>query len=238
MNIVGLMRVKNEARWIERCIRSILPACSRVIVMDDHSTDGTPEICSAIPAVEVHDSPFTGLDEARDKNWLLDQARDADWILMIDGDEMLEAGGAAKLSKAAEAAAPRVKALAFRVLYLWDTEEQYRVDGVYGRLARASMFRPGSHRFIPTGVGGNFHCGNVPLALQLDSLNPGLALLHFGYLHKGDRIRKYHWYREQDPNNKFEDGYRHMVIGDLFPAHSEFRHAGPLQLEALCTRPI
>src|SRR5437899_367770 len=89
----GVFRVKNEARWIERSVRSVLPVCDRVLVMDDHSTDDTAAICRSL-GVEVVESPFFDLNEARDKNWLLDQVK-ADWILMIDGDEVLASGHAA-----------------------------------------------------------------------------------------------------------------------------------------------
>ena len=94
--MIGLMRVKNEARWIKRGVESILPVCDQVLIMDDHSTDGTREICASLPKVKAFLSPFApgDLNETRDKNYLLNQSRlfGSDWILMIDGDEMLAEG--------------------------------------------------------------------------------------------------------------------------------------------------
>lgn len=238
MSVVGLLRVQNEARWIERVVRAMLPLCESVLVMDDHSTDATPEICAAIDRVRVLPSPFGGLDEARDKNWLLDQARDAEWVLMIDGDELLAPEAVEALRVAMTGGAP---CLAPRVLYLWDREDQVRVDGVYGRFRRPSLFRPGAHRFVDDGP-PNFHCGNAPLALQRQAeLVEGARLLHFGYLERADRLRKYDWYRQRDGANPNEDGYRHMVIGDVFPPESVFRHGGPLDVVPLadvCTSPL
>jgi hypothetical protein len=49
-------------------------------------------------------------------------------------------------------------------------------------------------------------------------------------MHAEDRIRKYHYYNTIDPNNEFEDQYRHMVIGDIFPANYAGKWAGPLEL--------
>jgi hypothetical protein len=46
--IIGLLRIKNEARWIARVVRSIQPVCGRILIFDDHSTDGTPEICESL----------------------------------------------------------------------------------------------------------------------------------------------------------------------------------------------
>ena len=236
--VTGIMRVKNESRWIERCVRSILPVCDQVIVMDDHSTDDTYEICHEIdPRVSVHMSPFTGLDETRDKNWLLEKAAGSKWIVSIDGDEMLAPGDGEKLIVAMKKSS--YPCLSLRVLYLWDSENSVRVDGVYGDFHRESVFRPNGFKFYTTSAGGNFHCGNVPQGIRgKREVVDDITLFHFGYMYREDRVRKYHWYNLQDPGNKTEDGYRHIVIGDLFPAESRFNHGGPLKmkrLEELCS---
>jgi len=232
--IAAMLRVKNESRWIERVIRSVQPVCERIVVMDDASTDGTAEICSSLGA-EVLRSPFAGLDETRDKNWLLARVirHSPEWILCIDGDEELEQGGADKVRAVARDRG--IGACSLRVAYLWDSPDQVRTDGVYGRFARPSMFRAVTDaRFRSTGNGGNFHCGNVPYGIG-PTLRSEIRLLHYGYMERADRVRKYEWYNRQDPNNYSEDLYRHMVIGDLFPADSQFRHGGPLKLETICT---
>jgi len=64
-------------------------------------------------------------------------------------------------------------------------------------------------------------------------LHTGVRCLHYGYMRPEDRLRKYEWYRNMDSGADLEDGYRHIVIGDIFPADSRFRYAGPLKLEAL-----
>ncbi len=234
MKMVGMLRVKNEARWIERCIGSILPLCDRVIVLDDHSTDDTVSLCAAMPNVTVLPSPFRGLNESRDKNYLLEQVEplQPEWIMAIDGDEMLASGSESALLQAMQG--PHT-CLSPRILYLWDSEDQTRVDGVYGDFHRESLFRfvPGSW-FAGSGDGANFHCGNVPMALrQKRHVLNDVVLLHFGYMHRADRERKYAWYNTQDANNLTEDRYRHMVIGDLFPAESKFMHGGPLTLNSI-----
>lgn len=232
MNVIGLMRVKNEARWIYRCIQSILPVCQRIVVLDDHSTDATPEILASIPGVELIESRFDGLDEARDKNFLLDSVRaEADWVLMIDGDEMLIEHGASTVLRRAMATT-QMRCISLPILYAWDREDQIRVDGVYGNFRRQSVFRPGTARFHSRGA-ANFHCGNVPAEIRPSVSYLETPLLHFGYMHAPDRVRKYQWYNEKDPNNDAEDRYRHMVVGDLFAADSVFRHGGPLELREL-----
>ena len=231
-SIIGMLRVKNESRWIESVLRSIQPVCSEIFVLDDHSTDPTAYQCAHMGA-KVWASPFQGLDETRDKNWLLDQIRPLkpDWILSIDGDEELEPTGPDQIRELVKD--PNIWAYAFRILYLWDSPNQIRVDGIYGKFARESLFRLTDDRFLSTTNGGNFHCGNAPRRLARAAKRSGVQLLHYGYMHRADRLRKYEWYNAKDPNNRAEDMYSHMVIGDVFPADSKFRYGGPLQLAAL-----
>jgi glycosyltransferase involved in cell wall biosynthesis len=88
------MRVKNEARWIRRSIESIRPLCETVVVFDDNSTDETADICRSMDGVLLVRSPYTTLDEIRDKNDLLLKVSQfvPDWVVMIDGDEILANG--------------------------------------------------------------------------------------------------------------------------------------------------
>lgn len=238
MKIVGALRVRNEARWIRRSIESISPICERVHVFDDNSEDDTVAICESVPGVVVYRSPFNTTDEARDKNLMLDQVDKgggADWIIVIDGDEVLKEDekNSGIYDLACGLQQTKASCLSFPILYLWDREDQIRVDGVYGDFMRESAFRYSGERFKRAGAGANFHCGNVPAQLRQNRGYVKAPLLHFGYLHKEDRLRKFVWYNEKDPANRTEDNYRHMVIGDMYPADSKFTHGGPLQLREL-----
>src|SRR5688572_12899231 len=148
--IVGMMRVKNEERWIVRAIQSILPLCERVLVMDDHSIDSTPRLAAQQHRTEVIPSPFDGLNECRDKNFLMDSAVNlgAKWIICIDGDEVLAPDSVQPLLKAI--CNIKVSCISMRIPYLWDREDMVRMDGVYGEFRRHSAFRPGRHRYVST----------------------------------------------------------------------------------------
>ena len=101
--IAGMLRIKNEARWIRAVVASMFPVCERVVILDDHSEDDTVEICRSFgERVRVVESPFTGIDESRDKNHLLSEVRklDPEWCLAIDGDEILEPAADRKISAA------------------------------------------------------------------------------------------------------------------------------------------
>lgn len=214
------MRIKNEAAHIRDVIAGVLPLCGRVFIFDDHSTDDTVAICRSFgDRVTVFLSPFQGLDEARDKNYLLQQilAAGPEWVLWIDGDEVLESSGPAWLRQAAELA-PDVAVYSLRISYLWDDPRHVRTDGIFGRFFRPSFFRlrgQAAHQlyFPASGRGANFHCGNVPLGLVGDARSSRVRLKHYGYMTWERRQAKFRWYTALDPENAVEDYYRH--IGDI-----------------------
>lgn len=86
------MIVKNEARVIERCLRSVRPFITTWVIVDTGSTDGTQDkIGRLLPDVpgELHNRPWVHFGHNRSEALAL--ARDkADYILLIDADEVLE----------------------------------------------------------------------------------------------------------------------------------------------------
>ena len=144
-------------------------------------------------------------------------AKLGDYCIMIDGDEELESAGILSVQGAM---ASGQNCCSLHIVYLWDREDQMRTDKLYREFRRPSLFRliTPELSFKRGNGGGNFHCSSAPVQLLSGIVPIRARLLHYGYLHREDRVRKYHWYNSIDPNNGFEDSYRHMVIGDLFPA--------------------
>lgn len=247
MRFVTMLRIKNEERWIKEVIESTFPLCERVYVMDDHSTDHTLLICRNLPQpkVKVFESPFPAenLDESRDKNWLYDRilkdyptvATWPDWILCLDGDEVLAKDAPEIIRRTCENTT--AKALSLRILYLWNRPDQIRTDGVYEDFARPSLFRVinPAFRFQTTPWNGNLHCSSIPQELIHGYQACEAAILHYGYMLKEDRIRKWEWYNRIDPDNEAEDCYLHMILGDdpRLPGSLRRKWGGPLRLEPL-----
>ena len=248
--IVGMMRVKNEERWIERSVTSLLQVCSQVYVLDDASTDDTRALAQRAGAIVI-DSPWgvpgQVLDESRDKNWLLDIATDSgispvDYVFCIDGDEELAPDSRGKILAALKAR-PDIDCWGLKFLHLWDRTDQIRVDRWYSQFTRRSIFKPKAglrfqSLYAKSGVNvhSGLHTGNAPGGADASlALMPGVFLIHYGYMVQADRIRKWKRYNELDPNNELEDCYRHCVQGDVpeVPAAALLRHAGPLQLAPL-----
>lgn len=236
-DFVAMLRVRNESRWIAEVLEALFPLCSRAFVLDDHSTDDTAAICERHEGVTVLPSPFSGLNEARDKNWLFDrimeQCRPA-WILCIDGDEVLAPGSADAIRE--RVATANCDAFSFKIVYLWNDRNTARVDRIYDHFWRPSMFRPfhpasdnpdhitlmTEFRWLTTPFGRpvngetpNLHCSSVPQRyLAGHQRCEGARLLHYGYMDREDRVKKLDYYTSIDWLNRAEDSYRHMTQGD------------------------
>src|SRR5580658_9834415 len=78
------MIVKNEARCLARCLRSIEAMVDEIIIADTGSTDETIEIAKSFNATISHFTWVNDFSAAR--NFALDQAG-GDWILVLDADE-------------------------------------------------------------------------------------------------------------------------------------------------------
>lgn len=236
-NVIGLVRAKNEARWIGRTIRSMNTICQNVIVMDDHSTDATVSFAAAVGAV-IQYSPFPdgSFQETRDKNWLQQRALeifpDTAWFLMLDGDEALSPAGQEAITQDLLNETP-FQSFRFPIRYLWDRFDQVRIDRWYSVFTRASMWRVATGQHFISTYDTGLHCGNTPSGLSCIELPA--PILHYGYMLREDRIRKFRYYNRLDPHNPFEDGYKHMVLGDLpeYPASMVTKWAGPLELAPL-----
>lgn len=188
-------------------------------------------------------SPYTGMvrpkmrrNELRDKNclwWYVKSAIDFDYVLCLDGDEVL--------SKKALAAFPEMWVwfenqtcdwISFPFIYLWNTEDQRRVDAIYGdrpedgsphlrfprffsikRLDEQQLY---DTRFNWLGTRGGLHCGSIPQEafhqIKPKQLHARYAyVLHYGYLDRDMRVAKFQMYNTIDPGNKFEGFYSHLI---------------------------
>lgn len=86
--VTAIIIAFNEAIHIRRCIERVQPVASRIVVVDSHSSDGTPDIARSLGA-EVLQNGF--VNHAAQFEWGVAAANVAEgWILRIDADEYLE----------------------------------------------------------------------------------------------------------------------------------------------------
>jgi O-antigen biosynthesis protein len=217
--IICQMRIKNEEKWLKEVLDSIARVAQGIVILDDGSTDRTPEICKAHPAVVDYSwQNEQTIDEVRDKNRLLQMAlaQNPDWVLCMDGDEILEDSAPERIFDAIRFCPADVAVLDVEFLYMWDDMQHYRTDGIYNRLYHHRLFKlDGQVRdalsFNPTDHDGNFHCESVPENINGRAMEIDVKIKHLGYMHQVDREHKYHWYKSNDTVHAAQGYYEHLL---------------------------
>lgn len=213
-----VMIARNEARCIARCLKSVHPWVDEMIVLDTGSTDQTMALARAEGA-QVHQ--FAWVDDfAAARNAALALST-ADWNLVLDADEMLDAGG--PLIAALKTQAP---GFIGRI----DVRSSYADQG-QPDLRSASSLLP---RILPKGVR---YAGRIHEQPQSDLPRRDLAVtvLHDGYMPeqmhaKGDRNRQL---LEAALAQAPHDAYLHYQLGKDHEVHDRFDAAWPAYEQAL-----
>jgi glycosyltransferase involved in cell wall biosynthesis len=221
--IIGTYRVKNEERFIEKSLKSIMDICSEIVILDDNSTDKTMEICSSFDKVaDIQKQYDLPLDEVRDRNTLLQMAlkRNPDFVLSIDGDEIFMSNAAEILFEELDILYPTNDVFEFQFLTCWDGTEQIRYDGIFGNYWQKRLFRiknqPSNLKFKNTTNPGNLHCGSVPKNVHgfENPIRSDVKIFHMASIDETLRKQKYDYYTKLDVDSILTDGYKHMISGN------------------------
>lgn len=191
MKILSLMRVKNEARWLEASLRSQW-FCDHVLLLDDNSTDETAAICREFgnfvtripkPYQKEH-------DEKADREFLAAEASkyNPEWICNIAGDEVLLEDTWDRLKFFLDYPTSVIEVLN---LHLWDNEWTVRVDGNWKEQYRQTFwrFRQGPLTYAPD------HCSIPDQITERPFTRVGLRMLHYANISAKDRRRHYDLYK-------------------------------------------
>ena len=207
--LLAMMVVRNEAnRYLRPVLARLGALVDGIVILDDASTDETPELCRAHPKVirfrRLQSSLFAQNEAAlRSLLWEMTVELKPAWILALDADEFLEEK--AKTELPALTAQQEYEVVTFPVYHLWGDLRHYRVDGMWHPvLARtACLFRYRQNRtyhWAPR----RLHCGRFPLEAYLTpGFHAPLRLLHLGYAAPHARREKYQRYLSLDPEGRF-----------------------------------
>lgn len=219
--VIGMMRIKNEERWIAQVLEKASGIVDGFVILDDGSTDRTPQICKSFPNILHYEvQQENTVDEARDKNKLLKLALsyNPEWILALDGDEVLEESSDEVIPALLASVPADVTVIGFDFLYMWDSEDLYRYDGKYCGINHPRLFRvkgngiePDTLTFKSTQHGSNFHCGSVPSNMPGRAFESDIRVKHYGYFEREQREHKKRFYVQHDPGQAAEGYYDHLT---------------------------
>lgn len=227
--IISILRIKNEERWIKKCLEAASDIVSGFIILDDGSTDSTVSICKKFSnVIEIHEQSGLPFDEVRDKNTLLTMAlkHNPDFILSLDGDEIMQPNAKDILFEEINIIYPNDSVFEFQSLFVWDKPNQYRSDGVYGNIWYKRLLRlrdqPSNISYDSTGYPGNAHSTRLPSNCMgwNNPVRSKIKILHYGYYDDELRQSKYNFYTKLDPNNTAFDGYKHILGEGKFSGSS------------------
>ena len=97
------MIVKNEEKFIAKCLMSVRPVADEMIVVDTGSTDRTQDIARALGA-KVFELAWTG-DFSEARNYAIAKSS-GDWILSLDADEIISTRDHSALRELVEKSKP------------------------------------------------------------------------------------------------------------------------------------
>ena len=212
-----IMIARDEARCIERCLRSAEGLVDEMLVLDTGSVDDTAALARGCGAAVAHWSWRDDFAAARNAALALTSC---DWRLVIDADEWI-ADGSVSLGACRDAVPAFIGVL--RVSSL--------IDGVQAGVQQAPSWLP---RLLPRGVGYQGRVHEQPVS-ALPRRRLELALLHDGYLpdamvRKGGRNRRL---LQQALLDDPDDAYLDYQLGKDFEVHGDFVAAEPCFSRAL-----
>lgn len=216
--LTAIIRAKNEAHQIKRCLDAASTFCDNAILLDDNSTDDTAKIASRHPLVKYVDKCSLPLNERDERNLLLTLATQmgTDWIISIDADEVFEdkltKNYAQRLMNPVD---PHINAYGFIWRTFWNSDRYWRSDGIFAGIKGYRLCRNLPNRSIVAGTTSGLHCGNIPHFPPESRRMTSVRIKHYGYLDEETRKDKFNFYsaidQDLDPYLIGGPDYQHLI---------------------------
>jgi glycosyltransferase involved in cell wall biosynthesis len=200
-------------------------ACRKIVILDDCSTDNTPEICAKYGDVYPSDRSYWGTDELKQRKFLwylvTKEAEPGEWILCLDADETIP------LYELLPDITEKVDSIncdgiGFRLYDMWN-ETHYRDDewwrGHKGSWTMLVKYDPGKqYVWCETPL----HCGRFPKNAVDRLAQTEVAVQHWGWSRPEDREVKYRRYMKVDPVGEWGFIEQYLSILDPDPKLVKF----------------
>jgi len=232
LNIVAMYRIKNVERWIEKSLEITSEICSKIVILDDGSTDNTVKICKQFSSVvKIHEQKNLPFDETRDKNLLLQMAMDCkpDYVLILDGDEIIMPGMKKILYEDLVYLHPNSDVFEFQVLTMVEQPNKFKINNPTTTYVHKFLFKVNTQKnleYFSTKFPYNMHCSRIP-----DNFNKSnsvarsrIKILHYGYYNQQLRQEKYNLYTKMDPNATDFYNYEHIIHPKKFSIPDDFAY--------------
>ena len=223
--LVGCIRVRDGLPYIKYVLEqfSRIKQMSKVVVFDDHSTDGTIKLAKKYSKVHLVNSPFPkdDLNEARDRNFTMNEAKKFNpvWIATLDADEIFEEPKIYDIiDDLLHPDNPQKLCYIFPLFNLWDSPNQWRGDGVYSQFIQGRFYKNLPNQTIGSpGDDKTTLSGCVPWFSYFNTKIVFCRIKHYGTLEKEIREKKCEFYKKLYR----EKGVTPLALGNWEPYYKQ-----------------
>ncbi|MEO8503367.1 MAG: glycosyltransferase family 2 protein [Acidobacteriota bacterium] len=216
--LLALLAFRDEMRFLPDYFENLRSLVDGIVALDDGSIDGSAEFVAAQPEVlrllRSPRSPDHSWDDAGNHRRLIEASSDfaPDWLIGVDADERLEQDFRSR-AESIIAAGRRCGERAYRVEVreLWDDDQHFRVDGIWGQKSSARLFAARrDHEFHSQRL--HSHWAPLNSRSQGDFPRADLFLYHLRMLTAEDRQGRRERYEALDPTRDFQEiGYSYLT---------------------------
>lgn len=217
--VVALLPVFDDARYLPGWLDAVGSRVGAVVALDDGSRDESAALLEASPLVDVllrvDPASKRGWDEPANRERLVSAGRElgAEWFVAFDADERPERRLWEEWpSLVAEADRRGDIGIDQPLRELWDSPDQFRSDGVWGRKRKTAVFRnlDDEHVFDPAQWHGEWYPAQYIGTEAF--LRTDINLYHLKMIERADRINRMRRYQALDPERAFQPmGYEYLA---------------------------
>jgi len=206
--ISGVVITYNEENRIEDCLKSLLPFCDEIVLVDSFSTDQTLEIASKYKPRIFQKKPDTIISQI---NYATEQAEN-EWVFCLDADERVTDE---LINEIIRLKRDGFEADAYKVYRLnYYINDFYKYSGWYPD-AKIRLFRRSKGYW-----GGDepHYRVIVKSGAKVETIKKNI--IHFSYRDLAHQIEKMNQFSSRSANDKIKTGQQlivfHMVFNTIF----------------------
>ncbi|MGM0884320.1 MAG: glycosyltransferase [Bacillota bacterium] len=207
--LTAMLLVRNEAdRYLKEVLDDLDQYVDEIVIVDDASTDETPQICESYGRAKVirrNEPGFSNEYVLRKFCWEETIKTNPDWILALDADELFEDRMKSEIRNLLNS--EDVDAWSFRLYDFWGSKHSYRDDAYWGTHRCYWPYLLRNLPISPVWKETPIHCGRIPqnILTQYRIGYSDIRIKHYGWVNKADHKIKFDRYIKGDPDGRYNN---------------------------------